>query len=266
MNDLIPIEQNLPDTMRELARFVLVGREKLISVKAEIRAIEKLELAHEVIEQKRDEARMIAEAILDAEVKLGELFREIPKATRGSGHNQYNKTERAESDSGVAFSIIKPKREVIEELGFTKKQGERLETLADNDELVEYVKAEARKNGELPTRARVFELAAMQKNRPDEDGDFSGEARILDITAWQEANLDEHEDFIDLSVKVYKELAKINDTINRFEITEYRMNALRDSFDAVLTIENELRHLNNSIEKLNIIKTEIQKGKRYGKK
>lgn len=72
--------QQLPDKIEDLAKFVLVGREKLTSVRAEIRAISKLELAEEVREQKREEAQMLAEALMDAEVRIGDLLKQIPKA------------------------------------------------------------------------------------------------------------------------------------------------------------------------------------------
>ena len=78
--EIIIRNQNLPNTIEELAIFVLVGREKLVSVRAEIRAIDKLELAEEVREQKREEAQMLAEALIDAEVRIGDLLKEIPKA------------------------------------------------------------------------------------------------------------------------------------------------------------------------------------------
>jgi hypothetical protein len=48
MNELIVQTTNLPDTLEDLSRFVLIGREKLNAVKAEIRAIEKLNIAQEV--------------------------------------------------------------------------------------------------------------------------------------------------------------------------------------------------------------------------
>ena len=73
----------LPTVIEDLAKFVLVGREKLVSIRAEIRAIDKLQLAEAVREQKRDEARMLSEALLDAEVRIGELFKQIPKASGG---------------------------------------------------------------------------------------------------------------------------------------------------------------------------------------
>ena len=159
MNELMPQETNLPDTIEDLSKFVLVGREKLISVRAEIRAIDKIHLAEEVRDQKLDEARMLSEALLDAEVQLGDLLKKIPKEK-----NQYTSAR----DSTVPS---KPKKEVIENLGFTKKQAQRFEVLANNKDLVEQVKQEARVNDDLPTRTRVIDLAQQRKKREREDAE-----------------------------------------------------------------------------------------------
>ena len=70
---------NLPDTIKDLSKFILIGREKLNAVRAEIRAIDILKLAEEVHNQKLEEASWLAEAVLDAEVKMGELLKKIPK-------------------------------------------------------------------------------------------------------------------------------------------------------------------------------------------
>lgn len=53
MNDISALQQQLPAAPEDLARFILVGREKLSSVREEIRAIDKLQLAEGVREQKR---------------------------------------------------------------------------------------------------------------------------------------------------------------------------------------------------------------------
>lgn len=151
MNDLTVTQQNLPNNLEDLSKFVLVGREKLTAVRAEIRAIDKIQLAEEVREQKKEEAQMLAEALLDAEVRIGDLLKTIPKATKG---NQY--TGKMISDSGVGNQ--KPKKQVIQELGFNQKQAERFETLSSNKDIVEQVKAEARENEDIPTRSRVLQL------------------------------------------------------------------------------------------------------------
>lgn len=80
-----------------------------------------------------------------AEVRIGELMAQIPKATKGNGSNQY-----AKNDTAVDFSTAeeKPvtKSEIIKQAGFTQKQAERFQTLAAHPEIVEQAKAEARVN------------------------------------------------------------------------------------------------------------------------
>ena len=53
--DIITQKQMLPDTLPDLAKFVLVGREKLAAVRAAIRAIDKVKVAEEVRKQKLEE-------------------------------------------------------------------------------------------------------------------------------------------------------------------------------------------------------------------
>ncbi|MBC8568214.1 hypothetical protein H8692_05475 [Mogibacterium sp. NSJ-24] len=151
-------QSNLPVTIEDLSKFVLVGREKLVAVKAEIRAIDKVGLATEVRNQKRDEARMLSEALLDAEMRIGEITKSIPKATKGNQH-----TGKMVSDSGVGHQTSK--KEVVENLGLNMKQVERFETLANNPDIVEQVKAEARENDDLPTRTQVINLAKEKARR-----------------------------------------------------------------------------------------------------
>lgn len=150
MCNLVVQQSNLPDTIEDLSKFVLVGREKLTAVRAEIRAINKVQLAQEVREQKREEAQMLAEALLDAEVKIGDLLKTIPKA-QGA---------RTDIKKPIDTSVVKleTKKDTIERLGFNKKQAERFETLSSNKEIVEQVKAEARENEDIPTRSRVLQL------------------------------------------------------------------------------------------------------------
>ena len=146
MNDITTRNDYFPATITELSKFVLVGREKLNAVRAEIRAIDKVGLAQEVHEQKLREAQDIADAVLDAEVRIGELMAKVPKATKDNARKQ--------KDSAV--DLIKPKTEVIREAGFTTKQVERFQTMAAHPEVVEQAKAEAREEGRIVTRESVL--------------------------------------------------------------------------------------------------------------
>jgi len=157
-----PGESQLPASLEDLATFVLVGREKLTAVRAGIRAIEKLGLAKDVREQKKGEAQMLAEALLDAEVRIGEILERMPKAS-GKHENRGNQYQSGKSNSAVTFSTNeKTKEAAAQELGFGKTQVHRFETLARNKDLVEQVKQEARENDDLPTRTAVLQAVKNQ--------------------------------------------------------------------------------------------------------
>lgn len=149
MNELVASEKQLPGTLPELSKFVLVGREKLTAVRAEIRAIKKVGLAKEVHEQKLREAQAIAEAVLDAEVRIGELTAAMPKEK-----NQYSAV-----DSGVHST----KKDALDEIGLSERQANRFETLAKHPEVVEQAKADARSRNDIVNRSNVLKAIAETK-------------------------------------------------------------------------------------------------------
>lgn len=156
MNDLSVKQHNLPTNIGDLAKFALIGREKLVAVRAEIRAIDKVDFAKEVREQKLREAQDIADAVLDAEVRIGELMAMTPKASGGD-----RRSENFKKDTGVSFE--KTKADIIRNAGFTPKQVQRFQTLAAHPDIVEQAKAEARENDDIVSRAAVFDAIRTQK-------------------------------------------------------------------------------------------------------
>lgn len=198
MNELTVKEfSGLPAKIEDLAKFVLIGREKLQSVRAEIRAIDHLTLATDVREQKLAEAQMLSGALLDAERKIGEFTLRLPTAAGGdrksaaiknhtgvkfdpvaraeikkdSGvqspqETQSDDSEKWQNHTGVKSPQEKPKAERIKELGFNRMQIHRFEVLAKNPEVVEQVKREAQENDDIPTRSRVLQLV-KEKRSPD---------------------------------------------------------------------------------------------------
>ena len=79
MNELAPYQGGLPDTIDDLAHFLLIAPEKATAMRAEIRAIKKVGLAKAVYDQKLEEQRRLCDMILDASVRLGEMTKAIPK-------------------------------------------------------------------------------------------------------------------------------------------------------------------------------------------
>lgn len=241
-NELTVIQNtNLPDTIDDLSKFILVGREKLVAVKAEIRAIDKLKLAEDVHKQKKEEATMLAEALLDAEVKVGEFLKEIPKGSGGDRGNQHTGGKiRSGADFGKKGKTTK--KEIVENAGFSQDQAERFETLAENQDIVEFVKAEARENDDIPTRTRVLELVNRKKK-----GD------------------DDYDDYMKMHMKICGELDKIIENINKFEINDIRMYVLLESFDGVTKVGDTLKYIEQAREKLLSIITELRKAEKRAK-
>ena len=161
MNSIAVSSNNLPGTLEDLSKFVLVGREQLVAVRAAIRAIDKVGVAQEVRKQKLKEGQEIAEAVLDAEVRIGELMAATPKA-------QGARTDIEPRDTAVT----KLKTEALKQAGFTgsdekiRQMAHRFETLAAHPEAVERAKAEARENQEMVTRSSVLEKVASEKEKP----------------------------------------------------------------------------------------------------
>lgn len=170
--EIIIQNQNLPNTIEDLAQFVLIGREKLTAVRANIRAIDKLQLAENVREQKKEEAQMLAEALLDAEVRIGDLLKTIPTATGKRtdltlSHQCEEVKKEIKNRNTAKFDNQETKQEVITRLGFNKDQANRFEILSSNKDLVEQVKAEARENEDIPTRSRVLQLVKQKTNEEE---------------------------------------------------------------------------------------------------
>lgn len=231
MEGLIITQNNLPNNIGDLTKFVLIGREKLTAVRANIRAIDKLQLAEDVREQKKEEAQMLAEALLDAEVRIGDLLKQIPKANG-------KRTDLQPVDTDV--EKLKTKKETIERLGFNQKQAERFETLSSNKDVVEQVKAEARENDDIPTRSRVLQLVKEKSKEQQEYEEYCKE-------------LDEAQSIFN----------KITDAIHKpiqIEITEENVRYFTED----MTMEDivyEEENIDKAISNLYKLKEELQKYK-----
>lgn len=252
MNDLTTRVNQLPDTIEDLSKFVLVGREKLNAVRAEIRAIQAVGLAKEVHEQKLAEAQDIAEAVLDAETKLGELTSKMEKAV-----NQYSA-----KDSGVRST----KSEQLEQIGITEKQKQRFETLAKHPETVEQAKADARAEGRIVTRADVLNrIIVPAKNKSiketindaiQEHKDFQKKKKES-VVSFEEIKQDkENKEFavLDTEAKIRKVLESIqtlglvvstNDLVEMAE--SMRLSDKRSLNDSIRMSVKTLIHFTNII-------------------
>lgn len=153
MNELTNATIQLPENLPDLSRFVLIGREKLNAVRAEIRAIEKVGLAKEVLEQKKVEAQEIAELVTMSEMQIGRMMKEIPKA----------QGKRTDVTSCPSRQEVETKSETIRDLGFTPKQTAQFQQMADHEPQVLEAIAEAREHDDIVSRAAVMRKIEEKK-------------------------------------------------------------------------------------------------------
>lgn len=99
------VEQKPIDTQKELAKIAGVSHDTIHKVDV----IE--QKATEVYNQKLEEAQAIAEVVTDAECRMGELLKAVPKAT--PNNNPYH-------EISPHVDLVKPKSEVVKESGLTQ--------------------------------------------------------------------------------------------------------------------------------------------------
>jgi len=116
MHDLIKSTEHLLTTFEDLQKFILIGKEALKAQKAKIRAIEKAEMAATALEAARQDTQDIADILLDAEVKLGEMLEKIDKSA------SQLKGPQSGSQRGTAEKSLPS--------GITKKQSHEAQEIA----------------------------------------------------------------------------------------------------------------------------------------
>lgn len=147
MNDVINYQEQLPDTLEDLSRFVLVNEERVQALRAQIRAIKKVSLAKEVYEQKLAEAQEIGQITVEAAQKMGELLLTIQKQ---SGKRTDIETSSATTDE------VKTKTEIISEIGIERHAANDYQQMAQNPEAVQAAIQKAIENGDVVSRNQVM--------------------------------------------------------------------------------------------------------------
>lgn len=155
-DELQVISSQLPTNIEDVSKYVFVGREKLVALQAELRAMNKLDLVEEVRLQKLAEAQDLADSLLLAEMRLGELISELPEA-------QGKRTDLELEDSDVP----KSKKEILENMGLSVKTAQRYEKLAAHPEIVASVSAESREKGTIVSRTSVLRAISSSERMPE---------------------------------------------------------------------------------------------------
>ena len=133
MQELININKaQLPTTVDELEKYIAIGKEQQKARQAQIRAYDKIEAAETTKKAVLENAQNEADTLLDAEIKLGELLSPLadPTASR-AGRRQLPEC-------------------------ITHKESHYLQAIANNQDVVEQVKAKARESNTLATDKDVL--------------------------------------------------------------------------------------------------------------
>lgn len=181
MSEIITTNTQLPSTLEDLSKFILIARDKLKHVLAEVDAIKHAQLAKDVMEQKLKEAQDIALVSLKAEAKFGALTSALPKAsggdrksenfksTSGGNFDRVNSKEKQHTSQKSETKTQTTKKEELEKLGVSKNNASRYEKMAAHPEAIEQAQTEAKEAGTVATRERVLQIINENKNKANRE-------------------------------------------------------------------------------------------------
>lgn len=250
MNELAAYQRSdLPAQPSELAKFMIVAQEKVKAVKAEIRAIQKLNLAKEVYAQKMEEQRRLQEVILLAYQRMGEITREMPKISGGD-----RRSENFKSFSSGTFE--KSKGQAIQELGLSKPQVSRMEQMAAHPDIVNEVITESQAGRVEATQGEVLRRIKEREN-------------VINLSEARQKCFEQDMEQIDKDYEIIKEFhvaihSPLKLPVSNTDVVAALMRAAHSTSD-LLTVDLDL--LGEAIQKLQAIQILLRKeAHQYGKK
>lgn len=246
MNDLSVYQQgSLPAQPTDLAKFIVIAQEKAKALRAEIQAIQKLELAREVYDQKLQEQARLNELVIIAKNRMGDFTSQLPTMVGGRPSKKTGKPR--------VTSFAKPKEQVLNELGISKMQASNYEKMAAYPDIVEEVIAESQAGQTDATQSEV-----LRRIKEREQG------RVIDLSAARRERFDHDMAQIDEDLKWAKAFDKathapftIADNLDRVAAAVWR--------NSEGNVSSEISDIDMAIQLLNTIKAKLINGRRlYG--
>lgn len=257
MNELITHTAQLPDTIEDLTQFVLVGKSKLNAYMLKLRTVNRLSVAQEIRNQTLEETQELANALIAAEQRIGELLLAMPKASGGDHGNQY--TGGKNPDVG---NFAKSKTETIKEMGYGKNEAADYQQMAKNPEIVRKVIEEATANGEVVTKAAVMKQIqqAKEEARKEAQQQINGLAETIKAQSKREAREEVEAELKALrqTNKVLKEQAEktatvikpdgYEDTLRELESAQHTAQRAEEDFQRIRKEYAELKKENQQLK------------------
>lgn len=235
MNDLVTYQSsNLPTQPDVLAKFILLAPEKIKAMQAEIRAIQKAQLAKEVYDQKKTELDRLRELMLLAYQRMGEITREMPKSP---GKRTDQKPLPADGKR-----LEETKAQAIRSLGFSTTQVGRMEQMAANPDIVEEVIAESQAGETEATQGEV--LRRIKERR---DG-------VIDLDKYRKGKCKRDMERIDCDFENLRHFRRVIAFHGLYEITDEILDSVA-AMDADLNLT--ISELEKAIQLLAVIKGKL---------
>lgn len=152
---------SLPTKAVDLSEFILVGKKALIAQKAKLEAIQKVEKGFAAKEAALSDTQDLAEVLLYAEAKLGELC-EIIQSEQGK------RTDLLGDSDVTKLEKIAPKIE-----------RSRAKQLNNNRDIIAEIVAKAREQGEVPIRQQVLREIRLAQPKPQPQPIPEGKYEII---------------------------------------------------------------------------------------
>jgi len=143
----------LPDNVSDLQKFILIGNEQIKAHKAKIRAIDKTEMGYAAKQAALADGQTMADLLLDAIARLGELIKLIKPIYVGSSGGTHVKRGSP------------PKQKKSLPPAISKKESHIARTISNNPDVVERVKITAKEKGELATSRDVLREVKKEKQK-----------------------------------------------------------------------------------------------------
>ena len=237
MNELITRTTQLPDTLEDLTQFVLVGKSKLNAYMLKLRTVNRLSTAQEIRNQTLEETQELANALIAAEQRIGELLLSLPTA-------QGKRTDL--QTSGHNSPEVETKAEAVSRMGYGEREAKDYQQMAKNPDVVRKVIEEATANGEVVTKSAV--MKQIQKAKEEARAEAQAEINRLKADNRTLANRSkpetkivevEPEDYQQMKSKARSydsEVARLNNKIN--QVYEEKRK-LQDQIDDLKQVTQE---------------------------
>ncbi|MCK5613894.1 hypothetical protein KAR91_69165 [Candidatus Pacearchaeota archaeon] len=149
--------ENLPVKPEDLSKWILIGKVKLKAQIAAIKAISKLEEGVAAHAAALSDTQDLAEELLYAEARMGDILEAIPEKKASSGRGTRSLPD-----------------------GIDKKQSHYAQALSRNEDKIAEVVANARETGEVPVRQHVLKAINVHVGRNSGENEWYTPQEYID--------------------------------------------------------------------------------------